>query len=47
MARSHSESTPMERREKLAEPIRTNRSSTIITFEWMNVQTSRAREAAG
>ena len=46
-ARSHSVSTPIDRCEKLADPIRTSSSSTIITFEWTKVATSRARDAAG
>jgi hypothetical protein len=46
-ARSHSVPIPIERCEKLADPIRASTSSTIITFEWTNVGTSRDREAIG
>ena len=46
-ARSHSVSIPIERCEKLADPMRASTSSTIITFEWTNVGTSREREAVG
>ena len=46
-ARSHSVSTPIDRREKLADPMRTSSSSTTITFEWTKVGTFCAREATG
>lgn len=45
--RSHSESTPIDRCDMLAEPMRSRRSSTIITLECTNVATSCAREATG